>query len=150
MSRWPHRMMKTTILQLLLLCWGVTAMAQPTEAPRPNIILIMADDLGAEAVGCYGSTSYLTPHLDEMASSGIRFDNAYATPLCTPTRAMIMSGLYPQVTGHRGLIGKAPDVRMSPDIKTFGHYLRDAGYATAIAGKWQLALVAAPGLRTLS
>ncbi len=108
------------------------------EVSPPNIILIMADDLGAESVGCYGSTSYLTPNLDAMAASGIRFNNAYATPLCTPTRAMIMSGLYPQVTGHRGLIGKAPEVRMSPQVKTFGHYLRDAGYATAIAGKWQL------------
>lgn len=119
----------------VLLC---VAQFQAKGNQPPNIILIMADDLGAEAVGCYGSTSYLTPHLDEMASSGIRFDNAYATPLCTPTRAMIMSGLYPQVTGHRGLIGKAPEVRMSPEIKTFGHYLREAGYATAIAGKWQL------------
>ena len=103
---------------------------------RPNIVLIMADDLAAEALGCYGSTSYLTPRLDAMAADGIRFDNAYATPLCTPTRVMIMSGLYPQVTGHRALIGKAPEVRMSPDIRTFGHWFRDAAYATAIAGKW--------------
>lgn len=125
-------------LWLLLMAAVSPGVAAGKSKSPPNVILIMADDLGAEAVGCYGSTSYLTPHLDAMAETGIRFDNAYATPLCTPTRAMIMSGLYPQITGHRGLIGKAPEVRMSPEIKTFGHYFRDAGYATAIAGKWQL------------
>jgi arylsulfatase A len=73
-----------------------------------------------------------------MAKEGVRFNNAYSTPLCTPTRVMIMSGLYPNRTGFRALISKEPGTRMPAAIKTFGHYFRDAGYKTAIAGKWQL------------
>ena len=105
---------------------------------RPNVILIMADDMGAEGLGCYGSTIYTSPNLDRMASEGMRFNNAYATPLCTPTRVMIMSGTYPNRNGFRALIGKEGDIRMPAEIKTFGHYFRDAGYQTAMAGKWQL------------
>ncbi len=107
-------------------------------ADKPNVIVIMADDIGAEGLACYGSTIYTTPHLDRMAANGIRFNNAYATPLCTPTRVMIMSGLYPNRTGYQALIGKGEDVRLVPEIRTFAHDFRDAGYATAIAGKWQL------------
>jgi len=109
-----------------------------TAITKPNIIAIMADDLGAEGLACYGSEIYTTPHLDRMAREGVRFNNAYATPLCTPTRVMIMSGLYPPRTGFQALIGKGSGVRMPASIKTFGHYFRDAGYQTAIAGKWQL------------
>ncbi|MEO0454604.1 MAG: sulfatase-like hydrolase/transferase [Verrucomicrobiota bacterium] len=107
-------------------------------ADRPNVIVIMADDLGAEGLNCYGSTIYTSPHLDRMADEGIRFNNAYSTPLCTPTRVMIMSGLYPNRTGHVALIGKKPGSRMSEEIRTFGHDFKEAGYKTAIAGKWQL------------
>jgi len=126
-------MMKTaTFLFFALLCTNLWA------EDRPNVIVIMADDLGAEGLGCYGSAIYSTPHLDRMAKEGARFENAYATPLCTPTRVMIMSGLYPNRTGFLGLISKDKGVRMPADIRTFGHDFRDAGYKTAIAGKWQL------------
>lgn len=108
------------------------------ETRKPNIIIILADDLGAEGLGCYGSTIYTSPNLDRMASEGMRFNNAYATPLCTPTRVMIMSGTYPNRNGFRALIGKEGDIRMPAEIKTFGNYFRDAGYQTAMAGKWQL------------
>ncbi|MFZ5829113.1 MAG: sulfatase-like hydrolase/transferase [Planctomycetota bacterium] len=112
--------------------------ARAADPARPNIIVIMADDLGAEGLACYGSTIYTTPNLDRMASEGLRFNNAYTSPLCTPTRVMLMSGLYPNRTGFQGLISKDEDVRLPPAIKTFGHYFREAGYRTAIAGKWQL------------
>ena len=102
------------------------------------MIVIMADDLGAEGLNCYGSTIYTSPHLDRMAEEGIRFNSAYSTPLCTPTRVMIMSGLYPNRTGYKALMGKGPRVRMPDAIRTFGHDFREAGYQTAIAGKWQL------------
>ncbi|MCR9197758.1 MAG: sulfatase-like hydrolase/transferase [Planctomycetaceae bacterium] len=108
------------------------------QADSPNVIVIMADDIGAEGLGCYGSTIYTTPHLDRMASEGARFENAYATPLCTPTRVMLMSGLYPNRTGFRALISKQPGVRLPTEIRTFGNDFQDAGYHTAIAGKWQL------------
>jgi arylsulfatase A len=108
------------------------------EPVRPNIIVIMADDLGAEALGSYGSTIYSTPNLDRMAREGARFDNAYATPLCTPTRVMLMTGQYPNRTGFTNLISKDKKARMPETLKTFGTYFKKAGYHNAIAGKWQL------------
>lgn len=126
--------MKYILASLLL-----TAVASPAlSADRPNFVVIMADDLGAEGMGCYGSTIFTTPNLDRMAAEGVRFNNAYATPLCTPTRVMLISGFYPNRTGFKALIGKDDEVRMPASIRTFGHDFRDAGYATAIAGKWQL------------
>ena len=125
-------MFKKILLMITLLSGSTFA------APGPNVIVIMADDLGAEGLGCYGSTIYSTPNLDRMAAEGVRFNNAYATPLCTPTRVMLMSGLYPNRTGFQGLLGKGEEKRLPSDIKTFGHYFREAGYQTAIAGKWQL------------
>jgi len=112
------------------------------SSERPNVLLIMADDLGAEALACYGNTVYTTPHLDRMAAEGARFENAFATPVCSPTRAMILTGLYPNRTG----IMERMDSQLDPDknnrlpahIKTLGHMFQEAGYATAIAGKWHL------------
>ena len=96
--------MKFHLLTTIL--FSIVPVLQGAEIRKPNVIVIMADDIGAEGLGCYGSTIYTTPNLDRMASEGIRFSNAYATPLCTPTRVMIMSGLYPNRTGYRALIGK--------------------------------------------
>ncbi|MEM7474262.1 MAG: sulfatase-like hydrolase/transferase [Planctomycetota bacterium] len=128
---------KTAALRILSVCLLVFT-TNGAAAERPNVIVIMADDLGAEGLGCYGSSIYTTPHLDRMASEGMRFNNAYATPLCTPTRVMLMSGLYANRTGFRALISKNEGVRLPPSIRTFAHDFRDAGYKTAVAGKWQL------------
>ncbi len=129
--------MSLRLTAILTALWIILP-AQAERADRPNVIVIMADDIGAEGLACYGSTIYTTPHLDRMAAEGLRFENAYATPLCTPTRVMIMSGLYPPRTGFRALIGKGEGVRMPASIRTFGHDFRAAGYATAVTGKWQL------------
>lgn len=108
----------------------------------PNILLIMADDLGAENLPCYGNTMYATPHLDRLAAQGAVFENAYASPVCTPTRAMILTGLYPNRTGFLERLDSPDDVeknnRLPVHLKTFGHLFQNAGYATAIAGKWHL------------
>jgi arylsulfatase A len=131
--------MKPILTLLFALCPLTAPLAAQVVAPsKPNVIVIMADDLGAEGLACYGSTIYTTPHLDQMAKEGVKFQNAYTSPLCTPTRVMLMSGLYPNRTGFQGLISKDEDVRLPSEIKTFGHYFREAGYRTAIAGKWQL------------
>lgn len=102
------------------------------RAERPNIVLIMTDDQGFETVGVYGGESYETPVIDNLAETGIRFDHAHSTPVCTPTRVQIMSGQY----NSRNYSGFG---EMDPDIYTFGNLFQDAGYATFIGGKWQLA-----------
>jgi arylsulfatase A-like enzyme len=101
------------------------------EASRPNIVLIMADDFGYECVTANGGQSYQTPHLDKLAATGMRFEHCYVQPLCTPTRVQLMTGVY-NVRNYFsfGKIGR--------DATTFAHLLKDAGYATGIAGKWQL------------
>lgn len=105
---------------------------QTEKAPsRPNIVLIMADDLGMEVLNCYGGTSYQTPHLDRLAAEGLLFEHCYSTPLCTPSRVQIMTGKY----NYRNYTGFG---MLKPGEKTFGHLLKEAGYKTCIAGKWQL------------
>lgn len=98
---------------------------------KPNIVLIMADDLGYECLGCNGGTSYQTPYLDKLAETGIRFTQCYSTPLCTPSRVQIMTGKY----NFRNYMAFGI---LSPREKTFGHMFTKAGYVTGIAGKWQL------------
>lgn len=110
---------------LLCLPWSATA------ADKPNIVLVLADDLGYECIGVNGGTSYQTPHLDKLAASGMRFEHCHSQPLCTPTRVQLMTGLYNVRNYTRfGELDRAQT--------TFAHRLKQAGYATGIFGKWQL------------
>ena len=112
---------------------------QPADAAEPpNILLIMADDLGAECLGCYGGTSFSTPNLDALAETGMRFENCYATPYCIPTRMQLMTGRYPFRTGwSRNEWGE--DRYFDPAKETcFAQVLRSAGYATCVVDKWML------------
>ena len=102
-----------------------------SEGSKPNVLLIMADDVGIEGFGCYGGTSYRTPHIDKLAKEGLRFTHAYSQPLCTPTRVQIMTGRY----NHRNWTYFGI---LDPRERTFGHMMKDAGYKTCISGKWQL------------
>lgn len=104
---------------------------QSASARQPNIILILADDIGIEGLGCYGGESYKTPHLDKMAKEGMRFTHAYSQPLCTPTRVEIMTGR----DNHRNWLYFGI---LDPKERTFGHLMKVAGYRTCISGKWQL------------
>ncbi|MGB2820767.1 MAG: sulfatase-like hydrolase/transferase [Phycisphaerae bacterium] len=98
---------------------------------RPNIVVIMADDLGCECIGADGGLSYKTPVLDGLAAEGVRFEHAYAQPLCTPSRVKLMTGIYNVRNYVRfGLL----DHKQT----TFAHLLKKAGYATCVVGKWQL------------
>lgn len=114
----------------LLLCFAAAAGPEP-EPERPNVVLILADDMGSECVGCYGGTSYATPHLDALAASGMRFTHAYSTPLCTPSRVKLM-------TGRSGIRNYAHFSILDREERTFAHALGAAGYRTAVVGKWQL------------
>ncbi len=118
----------------LLVLLGIAASAR---ADRPNFLIILADDLGRDAIGCYGGRSYPTPRIDALAQSGMRFDHGYVMPVCHPTRTTLLSGRYPTRQGRP----RWGDYPRSEEATTFAAYLRQAGYATAVAGKWQLKLL---------
>ena len=100
-------------------------------ADKPNVILILCDDVGFECFSAYGSREYATPRLDALAAQGIRFDNCHSTPLCTPSRVNLMSG--------KSNVFNYFDFGVYPKGEpTFANYFKDHGYATAVAGKWQL------------
>lgn len=121
-------MLRFTLATILV----VIGLVQPkATADQPDIILIMADDVGIEGLGCYGGVSYQTPQLDRMAAAGVRFSHAYSQPLCTPTRVELMTGK----DNHRNW--KYFGI-LDPKERTFGHAMTDAGYVTGIFGKWQL------------
>lgn len=118
-------------LSALLGLFSLAGFDASATQERPNIVLIMADDLGVEGIGSYGGTSYQTPAIDRLAEEGVRFTHAYAQPLCTNTRVQLMTGLYNNRNWlYFGIL--------DPEAKTMGHWLREAGYSTCIAGKWQL------------
>ena len=114
------------------------------DGNRPNIILILGDDLGAKELSCYGSQLHKTPQLDKMAAEGLRLETFYAMPLCTPTRMCLMTGQYGFHNGYLGMSNKAFIPEAGSVQQAIGnHYthadmLKAAGYATAMAGKWQL------------
>ncbi len=97
----------------------------------PNIVLIMADDMGYECLGSSGNIEYKTPNLDRLAENSIRFIHCYSQPLCTPSRVKIMTGKY-------NFRNYEDFGYLNPNQQTFGNLLKDAGYSTCIAGKWQL------------
>ena len=115
---------------------------------RPNFIFVLVDDLGWRDLGCYGSEFYETPNLDRLASEGMRFTDAYAAcPVCSPTRASIMTGKYPATVGVTNFIGghtqgklvDAPYVDHLPlEEKSVAQALREGGYQTWHVGKWHL------------
>jgi len=108
-------------------------------AAKPNILLIMADDVGSDAIGCYGGQSYPTPHIDALAEGGMKFNHGYAMPVCHPSRICLMTGRYPGRFGREGSRwGDYPDAAEGISI---GDIMKQGGYATAVAGKWQLCMM---------
>ena len=109
----------------------------PTHAAddRPNIVFILADDLGYGDLGCYGQKQIRTPNLDRMASEGLRFTQFYAgCTVCAPSRCALMTGMH---TGHATVRGN-DNVPLRPEDRTVAEVLKDTGYATALIGKWGL------------
>jgi len=120
------------------------AFALLAQARRPNIVVILADDLGLGDLSCYGAPDLRTPHIDSLAARGLFFENFYANcTVCSPTRAALLTGRYPDRAGVPGVIRTNPDDswgHLSPQATTLPQALRPAGYHTALIGKWHLGL----------
>ena len=138
--------MRSRLSALLLAC--ATLPATPAPA-RPNVLLILADDLGASDLPCYGNPFHETPHLDRLAREGLRFTQFYAGPVCSPTRANLQSGqdqarfgITQHIPGHRRPYARLRDpqvpAQLPLEVVTFAEALRGAGYATGYFGKWHL------------
>lgn len=135
----------------VMLCAGLTG---SSEAAPPNIVVILADDLGWRDLGCYGTEFYETPNIDRLAKEGVRFTAAYsACPVCSPTRASLMTGKYPTRVGITDYISTNPAssknkklltpdnvLQLPHDEQTIAELVKPAGYRTFYAGKWHLGL----------
>ena len=123
-----------------LLCFSVLATASPLHAAtRPNIIFILSDDVGLDNIGCYGSDKHKTPAIDQLAATGMRFETCYAAPLCGPSRCLLMTGRYAFRTGgitNQSWRGNGPGAKAA-DENPVARLLKQAGYATGMAGKWR-------------
>ncbi len=141
----PRKKLHATLSLIVLLLFTGTPDTHPPDLPNDklNIIVILADDVSAEEFGCYGGT-IPTPNIDKLASEGVRFKTAFGTPMCTPSRAMLLTGLYPDKTGvfHNSLrpLRKDGDSRWhwGHAFDLFPEVFQRNGYRTLIAGKWQM------------
>lgn len=141
--------MKYNIIAILL--FSISILSKPASAQKPNVILIIADDLGRQDLGCYGNTYFETPHLNQFAKEGKLFNNAYAAaPVCSPSRASILTGRYPARVGVTNFIwGRKTDSASQILPAPYKNYLpqeevtlaekfKQNNYATALVGKWHL------------
>ncbi len=127
----PYFLIMSNLRAFVFCCFLPLISCQKQKEKKPNIILVMADDMGHECITAYGNREYNTPAIDKMAREGITFQHCYSQPLCTPSRVKIMTGKY----NYRNYVEFG---YLDRNDKTFGNLLKDAGYNTCIAGKWQL------------
>ena len=132
-----------SLLVIASTSWMVPSNSSAQQGQPPNIVVIVADDMGYADVGAYGGKDIPTPNIDALAGSGVRFTDAYVTgPFCGPTRAGLMTGRYPQRFGQEFNIGQVieahRDVGLPVEELTMADRLRAAGYRTALFGKWHL------------
>ncbi|MBC8471275.1 MAG: sulfatase [Planctomycetes bacterium] len=129
-------------------CAGITRL---NSGEKPNIIFILADDLGWAELGCYGNKFNETPNLDKLASRGMKFTEAYAAaPVCSPYRTALMTGQYPARLGITDYLRPNDAKHLSTDYVTIAEMLRQAGYTTGIIGKWHLTGYANHGAKEVS
>lgn len=130
--------MKHAITLLAALLLAPLAGVAAVEASKPNIVYILADDMGYADAGFNGGTEIKTPNLDELARSGANLKSFYAQPLCSPSRAALLSGRYPSRTGVYSVVRPHTSWGLNLDERTLAQALGEAGYKTAIVGKWHI------------
>ena len=133
-----------SILSTLFILFSFTMVGQVKNSSRPNILVILVDDLGYHDVSYYGTKYFQTPNIDAICFSGMRFDHFYSNaPVCSPTRASLLSGRYPEQIGVPGLVRSTPSDNfafLKKGVFFIPQYLKAANYNTAIIGKWNLGL----------
>ena len=138
---WPRRIVRALVLAASLVCAAPAGAgnAPPTLAARPNIVFFLADDLGYGDLGCYGSPIIKTPRIDGLAAEGMRLTACYsAAPVCSPSRAGLLTGLNPNRLGIRDWIPRDSGVHLKAGVPTIASVLRAAGYRSGHVGKWHL------------
>jgi arylsulfatase A-like enzyme len=131
------------MLRIVIAFLAVLILATPAVADKPNILVILADDLGYADIGCHGSKEIPTPHIDALAKHGVRCTSGYVSgPYCSPTRAGLLTGRYQQRYGHEFNPGPPTDVNKDKGLAltetTLANRLKSAGYRTGLVGKWHL------------
>ena len=137
--------MKILLVQLLAIILIVSTSCSPktteetSENSQPNFVIVFIDDMGYGDIGTQGATGWTTPNLDKMAAEGMRFTNFYsAQPVCSASRAGLLTGCYPNRVGISGALFPTDSVRINPAENTIAEMLKQKGYATAVFGKWHL------------
>lgn len=126
---------------ILFLAVTLIFLSVPAHAEKPNVIVIMADDLGYGDVSCYGATALQTPHIDRLAAEGLRFTSGYCSAsTCTPTRYSLLTGTYAFRGERTGIAPPNAPAIIKPGTETIASLLKRAGYATGVVGKWHLGL----------
>jgi len=154
----PSRLRRHTCYRFTTVILAISAgfvspdTAKPGQDPAsrsvPNIVLVLADDLGWSELGCYGNRFNETPNLDRLAREGMRFTDAYAAaPVCSPFRASLMAGQWPARVGITDYLRPDDPKHLAPECLTLAEALRGAGYVTGIIGKWHLTGYAAHGAK---
>jgi arylsulfatase A-like enzyme len=134
-----NRLSPITLLSSLILCAsGISALAADSTPAKPNIIYILADDLGYADPGFNGGTEIKTPHLDQIAAGGTILKSYYVQPVCSPTRSALLTGRYPSSTGVYSVVRPLTPWGLKLEEQTLPQMLQSAGYETAISGKWHL------------
>jgi len=135
----PALALAAVVLCCLSAVQTLTAADQPPAKNLPNIVIIFTDDQGYADVGCFGAVKIKTPNLDRMAAEGIRFTDFYvAQPVCSASRAALLTGCYPNRIGILGALSPASQIGIHDDEMTLGELVKQKGYATAVFGKWHL------------
>lgn len=130
--------LKSIVFVTVSICTIVSSIAAE-KPPKPNIVFIVADDMGYADCGVHGSKDIPTPHIDSIAKAGIRFTDGYVTgPVCSPTRAALMTARYQHRDGVPDWVKKDSETGLAEGVPTIADYLRKAGYRTALIGKWHL------------
>ena len=127
-----------SLAPILFISCNVKTLENAPASSKPNIIMILTDDQGYEDLGCYGSETIKTPNIDQLAKEGIKFTDFYTHPICSPSRAALLTGCYAPRTGLADVQLWGSPFGLNPDEITIAEILKKEGYATACVGKWHL------------